>query len=115
VEACCIKLRDMDLDYKFWFVMDNVKFHNEDKIKEVLKKYGHELHYLPRYSPQFNPIEYCFSRWKKYAHRRKMECTGDLYEAMQDGAELINREMCTKTYQMIVNNWYTSVEKREDF
>ena len=49
-------------------IMDNAPFHPKNKIRELLEKYGHTLLCLPKYSPDFNPIEQTFgaikSNWK---------------------------------------------------
>jgi len=46
-------------------VMDNARFHNKEQIQEILEKAGHVLLPLPRYSPDFNPIEQSFATIKK--------------------------------------------------
>ncbi len=46
-------------------VMDNARFHNKEQIRELLEKAGHAMLPLPRYSPDFNPIEQSFSTIKK--------------------------------------------------
>ena len=38
-------------------VMDNASFHKGRKLQELLKKAGHYLVWLPKYSPDLNPIE----------------------------------------------------------
>ena len=46
-------------------VMDNAPFHNKPKIAEILAEQGHQLLPLPRYSPDFNPIEQAFAILKR--------------------------------------------------
>ena len=46
-------------------VMDNAPFHNKSKISELLVAAGHTLLPLPRYSPDFNPIEQAFAILKR--------------------------------------------------
>jgi transposase len=46
-------------------VMDNAPFHNKPKIAEILEQHGHKLLPLPRYSPDFNPIEQAFAILKR--------------------------------------------------
>jgi transposase len=46
-------------------VMDNARFHNKEQMKAILEKEGHTLLPLPRYSPDFNPIEQSFATLKK--------------------------------------------------
>lgn len=46
-------------------VMDNAPFHNKPKISKILAQHGHTLLPLPRYSPDFNPIEQAFAILKR--------------------------------------------------
>lgn len=45
-------------------VMDNAPFHPRAKIRAMLEENGHKLLCLPKYSPDFNPIEQTFSAMK---------------------------------------------------
>jgi transposase len=54
-------------------VMDNARFHNKEQIQTIIEKDGHILLSLPRYSPDFNPIEQSFATIKK---RRQFAPTG---------------------------------------
>jgi transposase len=46
-------------------IMDNAPFHNKSKIAQLLEAAGHTLMPLPRYSPDFNPIEQAFAILKR--------------------------------------------------
>ena len=46
-------------------VMDNAPFHNKTQISELLAAAGHTMLPLPRYSPDFNPIEKAFANLKR--------------------------------------------------
>lgn len=46
-------------------IMDNAPFHNKTHIKEILEAHGHSMLPLPKYSPDFNPIEQSFAIIKK--------------------------------------------------
>jgi transposase len=46
-------------------IMDNAAFHNKSTISELLAAAGHTLLPLPRYSPDFNPIEQRFAILKR--------------------------------------------------
>lgn len=46
-------------------VMDNAPFHTKSKIKALLERYGHSFLPLPKYSPDYNPIEQSFAILKK--------------------------------------------------
>lgn len=46
-------------------VMDNLSSHKVEGVREAIEKAGAELRYLPPYSPDLNPIEPAFSKFKK--------------------------------------------------
>ena len=49
-------------------VMDNATFHKRDDTQAAITKAGHDLLYLPAYSPDLNPIE---QKWAQAKARRK--------------------------------------------
>ena len=69
-------------------VMDNATFHKRSDMLKAITEHGCIAEYLPPYSPDLNPIERCFSYYKKYllrhsrlfarrpkeAHRRALCC-----------------------------------------
>jgi transposase len=57
------KLRQMKPDAIL--VMDNLRPHHAAEVSELLARAGIELVYLPRYSPEFNPIEHAWSKMKE--------------------------------------------------
>ena len=42
-------------------IMDNAPFHNKPQMRELLEAHGHSMLPLPKYSPDFNPIEQSFA------------------------------------------------------
>lgn len=47
-------------------IMDNCSIHHVEEIKELFNAVGIVVFFLPPYSPDFNPIEECFSYIKYY-------------------------------------------------
>ena len=45
-------------------VMDNLSSHKKAGVREAIQSAGAKLLYLPPYSPDFNPIELAFSKFK---------------------------------------------------
>lgn len=45
-------------------IMDNLSSHKRAGVKEAIESVGASLVYLPPYSPDFNPIELLFSKFK---------------------------------------------------
>jgi len=60
-------------------VMDNLRPHRAPEVREVLARAGIGLLYLPRYSPEFNPIE---QAWAKVKERLKAKAARSL-EALE--------------------------------
>jgi transposase len=56
-------------------VMDNLRPHRATEVGELLARAGTGLLYLPRYSPEFNPIEHA---WAKMKERLKAKATRTL-------------------------------------
>ncbi len=45
-------------------VMDNLSAHKSTTVRNLIEAQGAHLEYLPPYSPDFNPIELCWSKSK---------------------------------------------------
>jgi len=45
--------------------MDNLSSHKVAGVRQAIEAAGAELRYLPPYSPDLNPIELAFSKFKK--------------------------------------------------
>ena len=60
-------------------VMDNLRAHHATEVREMLAQAGIGLLYLPRYSPEFNPIE---QAWAKVKERLKAKAARTL-EALE--------------------------------
>ena len=45
-------------------VMDNLRAHKVAGVRDAIEAVGAELRYLPKYSPDLNPIEMAFSKLK---------------------------------------------------
>jgi len=58
---------------KIFMVLDNVRYHHARKIKEWLEKNSEkiELHFLPPYSPNLNPVEKVWKKVKKESVHNK--------------------------------------------
>ena len=46
-------------------IMDNASFHPRKKLKNLCRRHGIKLLFLPAYSPDFNPIEKTWANMKR--------------------------------------------------
>jgi transposase len=70
-------------------VMDNLSAHKAQKVRELIEARGARLVYLPPYSPDFNPIERCWSKIKTYLRAAKARTSERLDEAIKKAFETI--------------------------
>jgi transposase len=66
-------------------VMDNLSAHKNQAVKDAIAAAGLTLRYLPRYSPDFSPLEPCWSKIKT-ALRAAAARTVESLEAALDAA-----------------------------
>lgn len=50
-------------------LMDNLSTHKSQRMREVITQHGAAVVFLPRYSPDFNPIEGAWSKLKAYLRK----------------------------------------------
>ena len=72
-------------------VMDNATIHQHPRVKTLIEEKGAVLIYCAAYSPDLNPIEYCFHQYKA-ALRRNFRCGVGL----QDGAHQLAMASVTR-------------------
>jgi transposase len=65
-------------------VMDNCSIHNDAEIERLIQAAGAQLIYLPPYSPDFSPIENCWSKIKSILRRIGARNHPDLAKAIEE-------------------------------
>jgi transposase len=65
-------------------VLDNLSAHKVSGVRALIEATGAELRYLPPYSPDFNPIEKCWSKVKQALRATKARTLETLEQAMAD-------------------------------
>jgi transposase/uncharacterized protein YnzC (UPF0291/DUF896 family) len=63
-------------------VMDNLSAHTGGTIRQLIEARGARLEFLPPYSPDFNPIELCWSKVKAALRAAKARTLEALLEAV---------------------------------
>ena len=61
------------------FIIDNASFHPKARIYDIADEYGFTVLFLPKYSPNFNPIEKFWANIKNWLrlHLHKFDSFGD--------------------------------------
>ena len=72
-QVLCPQLQSGDI-----LVMDNLAAHKVAGVRELIENTGAQLRYLPPYSPDFNPIEKCWSKLKQLLRAAKARSLSSL-------------------------------------
>jgi transposase len=80
-------------------VMDNCSIHKGAEIEALLNQAGARLIYLPPYSPDFSPIENCWSKIKRVLRSIEARTYPDLAQAIQSAFEQVSLND--------LRNWFT--------
>ncbi len=77
--------------------MDNWRVHLGDDIKALVESFGCSILYLPPYSPDFNPIEYLFSKIKAFIRKLRPLTLPQLIQAFVDAVLSVTPSDATNT------------------
>ena len=72
-------------------VLDNLSAHKGERIRQLIEARGARLEFLPPYSPDFNPIELCWSKIKTALRAAKARTLEALLEAVAEALRSISR------------------------
>ena len=75
-------------------VMDNLPAHRSAAVREAIHRVGAELRFLPPYSPDLNPIEMAFSKFKADLKRRAARTVTELWEAIGQATNIFTPDEC---------------------
>lgn len=79
-------------------IMDNLPSHKVAGIREAIEGVGAELHYLPPYSPDFNPIEMAFSKLKAHLRAKAKRTVEALWDAVGEIIKLFQPQECANYF-----------------
>lgn len=71
---------------------DNCQIHKTDEIEEAIEACGAWAIFLPRYSPDLNPIENCWSKVKNVLRSLKPRTLEQLLDALVEAFSSVTRE-----------------------
>lgn len=70
-------------------LLDNIAFHRRDSIRELIEAQGARVKFLPAYSPEFNPIEECWSTLKAWIRKKAARTVEALQEAITEAIQQV--------------------------
>jgi transposase len=88
-------------------VMDNLGSHKGKAVRNAIKAAGARLWFLPKYSPDLNPIEQAFAKIKHWMRMAQKRSTDDVWRHIGQLVTAINPDECANYF---VNAGYASVK-----
>jgi transposase len=73
-------------------VLDNLNAHKAPRIRELIESAGALVQYLPGYSPDFNPIEYAWSKLKSLLRKAGARTLRKLSRALRAALLAITKD-----------------------
>ena len=70
-------------------VMDNLPAHKAIKVREAIESVGAKVKFLSPYSPDFNPIENCWSKLKAFLRSQEARTYKELDSSISEAINLI--------------------------
>jgi len=75
-------------------VLDNLNVHKSPRAAQAIAERGAWLLFLPKYSPDLNPIEMAFAKLKNLLRKAAARTLGDLWRAVGDICDLFTPAEC---------------------
>ena len=97
---------------KHYLIMDNFSVHKAKQscirlglttIKELLASKNIEVLYLPPYTPEMNPVEYCFNLIRQWVEKNKPRTYDNLKEVIAKIINILNEKDLTEYFRHCQN------------
>jgi transposase len=80
-------------------VVDNFAAHKMAGIREAIEKAGATLRFLPKYSPDLNPIEMPYSKFKEFLRKAAERTVPGLYRAIRSFVPKLRARECSNYFR----------------
>jgi transposase len=80
-------------------VADNFAAHKVAGVREAIEKAGATLRYLPNYSPDLNPIEMPYSKFKAFLRKAAERTVPGLYRAIRSFVPQLSARECANYFR----------------
>jgi transposase len=79
-------------------IMDNLGSHKASAVRRAIRAAGARLFYLPKYSPDLNPIEQFFSKLKHWLRKAAQRTTEAVYDAIGPILQTVSSTECANYF-----------------
>ena len=84
-------------------IMDNLGSHKGKAVRRAIRSAGARLFFLPKYSPDLNPIEQLFAKLKHWLRKAAKRTVDTVCDAI---GEILNRVTPAECSNYFVNSGY---------
>lgn len=88
-------------------ILDNLGSHKSKTIRDAIRAAGARLWFLPKYSPDLNPIEQAFAKIKHWMRQAQMRTVDDTWRHLGHLVSTIKPDECANYFE---NSGYASVK-----
>lgn len=82
-------------------IMDNVSTHKVAGVRDAIEATGAKLFYLPSYSPDLNPTEMMFAKFKALLGKAAKRTINDLWKAVGNILDHVTSEECRNYFEKV--------------
>ena len=75
-------------------ILDNLPVHKSATARKILKEIGALFLFLPKYSPDLNPVEMAFSKLKVLIRKAAAQTYNELWQAVGNVRKIFTDEKC---------------------
>ena len=79
-------------------IMDNLGSHKGKDVRQAIRAAGARLFYLPKYSPDLNPIEQFFAKFKHWLRKAAQRTVETVYQAIGPILGAVSSTECTNYF-----------------
>jgi putative transposase len=79
-------------------IMDNLGSHKGDAVRRAIREAGARLFFLPKYSPDLNPIEQFFAKFKHWLRKAEKRTIDAVYDAIGPILQAVTSDECTNYF-----------------
>ena len=76
-------------------IMDNLGSHKSRAVRRAIRAAGAKLLFLPKYSPDLNPIEQLFAKLKHFLRKAQPRTRDAICEAIREILETVTNRECS--------------------
>jgi transposase len=80
-------------------IMDNLGSHKGKAVRQLIRSAGAKLFFLPKYSPDLNPIEQLFAKLKHFLRKAAARSVEAVCAAIGQSLQTFTSEECTNYFE----------------